>query len=285
MSKITSVSDTARWVAVYRAMETARPDALFRDPFAARLAGERGVAMVDHMKRGRQMAWAMITRTVAFDEIILARIRAGVDRVINLAAGLDTRPWRLDVPASLRWIDVDLPGMTQYKAEQMRGETPRCAYESIAADLANADERRALFARLHDPSRTTLVVAEGLLIYLAPNDVASLARDIGDVLGARWWLIDLASPDLLRIMKKYWGKAVEAGAAPFLFAPEESTGFFAPHGWHEIEYRGSAEESRRIDRQMPGAWMWRLLAKFQSAEKRKRWERFSGFALLERNAS
>src|SRR5947209_5655133 len=104
MTKIANVSDTARWVAVYRAMETARPDALFRDPYAARLAGERGEAIVDHMQRGRSMAWAMITRTVAFDEMILERIRAGVDRVINLAAGLDTRPWRLDLPRTLRWI-------------------------------------------------------------------------------------------------------------------------------------------------------------------------------------
>jgi O-methyltransferase involved in polyketide biosynthesis len=71
MSQIESISDTARWVAVYRAMETARPDAIFRDPFAARLAGEKGEAIVDNMKRGRAMAWAMIVRTAVFDETIL----------------------------------------------------------------------------------------------------------------------------------------------------------------------------------------------------------------------
>ncbi|HEY2739416.1 MAG TPA: class I SAM-dependent methyltransferase, partial [Thermoanaerobaculia bacterium] len=50
---IDNVSDTARWVAVYRAMETARPDAIFRDPFADRLAGERGHQILDEMKHGR----------------------------------------------------------------------------------------------------------------------------------------------------------------------------------------------------------------------------------------
>src|SRR5262249_61376333 len=96
---IENVSDTAGWVAVYRAMETARPDAIFRDPYAARLAGEKGEAIVDSMKRGRQMAWAMIVRTAVFDEIIEAQIRAGADQVVNLAAGLGTRAWRMKPPA------------------------------------------------------------------------------------------------------------------------------------------------------------------------------------------
>ena len=102
MSQIENVSDTARWVAVYRAMETERPDAIFRDPFAARLAGDKGEAIVDSMKRGRQMSWAMVVRTAVFDEIIRERIRTGgADQIVNLAAGLDTRAWRMtDLPSS-----------------------------------------------------------------------------------------------------------------------------------------------------------------------------------------
>jgi O-methyltransferase involved in polyketide biosynthesis len=72
---IEHVSDTARWVAVYRAMETERPDRIFSDPFARRLAGDRGQAIVDEMKRGKSMAWAMIVRTAVFDELILNVIR------------------------------------------------------------------------------------------------------------------------------------------------------------------------------------------------------------------
>ena len=107
---IEHVSDTARWVAVYRAMETERPDAIFKDPFARRLAGDRGQAIVDGMKQGRSMAWAMITRTASFDEMILDIIkRENVDLVVNLACGLDARAWRLDVPRDLHWVDVDFP--------------------------------------------------------------------------------------------------------------------------------------------------------------------------------
>src|ERR1051326_1679773 len=102
---ITHISDTARWVAYYRAMETMRPDAIFKDPYAERLAGPEGKKIVETLKRGRQMAWAMIVRTAVFDELIYEAIRGKqVDLVINLAAGLDARPWRMDLPANLRWV-------------------------------------------------------------------------------------------------------------------------------------------------------------------------------------
>ena len=123
---ITHISDTARWVAYYRAMETMRPDAIFRDPFAERLAGPEGLAIVESMKRGRQMAWAMIVRTAIIDAFLMDAIRGkGVDLVVNLAAGLDARPWRLDLPANLRWVDVDLPGILDYKVEMLKDETTR----------------------------------------------------------------------------------------------------------------------------------------------------------------
>ena len=144
---IDHISDTARWVAVYRAMETARPDAIFRDPWAATLAGEKGTAITDSMKRGRQMAWAMIVRTAVFDEIIMARVHAGADLVVNLAAGLDARPWRLPLPASLRWVDVDLPDILRYKTETIGGAPPACHYEAMSADLTDATARRAQIGR------------------------------------------------------------------------------------------------------------------------------------------
>ena len=170
MSSIENVSDTARWVAVYRAMETARPDAIFRDPYAGRLAGDRGVQIVDEMKQGRSMAWAMIVRTAVMDEMILDRINNhGVDTVLNLAAGLDTRAWRLPLKHDLHWVDVDLPAMTEYKATRMRGETPVCRYEAIAADLTDAAIRDALFSQMERSARKMLVITEGLLIYLPPE--------------------------------------------------------------------------------------------------------------------
>ena len=146
-------------------METKRPDAIFRDPFAERLAGAQGQAIVDSMKNGRSMAWAMIVRTAVFDEIILERIRNGnVDVVVNLAAGLDARPWRMKLPPTLRWIDVDLPGILDHKTEIMKAEKPVCEYEAIRLDLADVTRRQSLFSQISADSQRVLVVSEGLVI-------------------------------------------------------------------------------------------------------------------------
>ena len=89
---VSHVSDTALWVAVHRAMESRRKDALFRDPYAERLAGERGRQIVGRLDPGNGAAWSIITRTAVLDELILGAIRDGADTVLNLAAGLDTVP-------------------------------------------------------------------------------------------------------------------------------------------------------------------------------------------------
>ena len=281
---ISHVSDTARWVAVYRAMETERPDAIFRDPFARRLAGERGEAIMRGMAKGRQMAWPMIVRTAVMDEIILRAInRDHVDTVLNLASGLDTRPYRLPLPRDLHWVDVDLPDMSSYKESQLAGEKPACRLEYARVDLADAAMRADLFRRVAGAAKQTLVIAEGLLVYLEAGDVAALARDLHVHAAFRWWLIDLASPRLLKMMAKTWGKELAAGNAPFKFGPAEGTAFFAPHGWWEEEFRSMWEESIRLDRTMPFARFWNFLARFYPRRTREEFQRMSGIVLLERS--
>jgi methyltransferase (TIGR00027 family) len=277
---IRNVSDTALWVAIYRAMESERPDAIFHDPYARRLGGERGQAIVDAMPRGKMMSWPMVVRTAVMDEIILRCVQQGAATVLNLAAGLDTRPYRLALPASLRWLHVDLPDMIDYFRSRMSGETPRCELEFIAADLRDVDARREVFtnATRFGP---VLVITEGLLVYLEPGDVADLARDLHDIARAKWWLSDLASPMLLKYLERQWQPMLKEGNAPFRFGPAESSAFFAPFGWREIEYRPHWEESLRLKRTMPHAWLWNILRRLQPARQREAMKRFSGIILLE----
>ncbi|WP_133479844.1 class I SAM-dependent methyltransferase [Cognatilysobacter segetis] len=276
---VRNVSDTARWVAIYRAMESERPDAIFRDPFARRLGGERGEAIVRAMPRGRSMAWPMIVRTAVMDEIVLRCVREGARTVLNLAAGLDARPYRLELPADLRWMHVDLPDMLGYFREQMAGETPRCHLEFHAADLRDAATRRELFA---DAARAgpVLVITEGLLIYLDAEDVAGLARDLHDVAHARWWLTDLASPLLLERFTRHLDSNLAAGNAPFRFAPADGTAFFAPMGWREREFRSTWDESLRIKRSVPAAPFWQLRSRL-TPRRHAAVRRMSGIVLLE----
>jgi len=281
-SPITSVSDTARWVAMYRAMESERADALFRDPFARRLAGPAGEQILASMPQGRRWAWPMIVRTAVMDEIVMRLVKEqGVDTVLNLAAGLDARAYRLDLPSQLHWIDVDLEGILSYKEAALAGETPRCRVEFVRADMTDQAARRALFQRVGAGAKRALVISEGLLVYLTPEDVTSLAQDLSAQPALRWWLIDLGSPALLQFLSRTWGNQLRSGNAPMRFAPEEGTAFFAPSGWREAEYRAILDEAVRLHRAPKMAWLWRLLGLFASKQRREQFKRFSGIVLFE----
>ena len=278
---VNNVSETALWVAIYRAMETESPEPLFRDPYARRLAGARGEEIVRNMPKGESLAWPMIVRTAVMDELILHTVETRkVDTVLNLASGLDTRPYRLQLPPELRWVDADLPDMLAYKQEELSEETPRCALESVKIDLTDAAARRALFARVGETSRNVLVIAEGLLIYLRPEQVSELAGDLQAQASFRWWLIDLASPRILKMLDKTWGKELRSGGTPFLFAPAEGTTFFESSGWFEHEFRSTGEEARRLKRLPRAMRILSLLARFTSKKKQEEMRRMAGIVML-----
>ncbi|MDT7604147.1 MAG: hypothetical protein QOF61_2144 [Acidobacteriota bacterium] len=282
---IRNISDTARWVASYRALESERPDAHFHDPLARRLAGERGEQIVRGMPKGTAFSWSIVVRTVLLDEFIMRAVeRDGADTVLNLAAGLDARPYRLRLPPTLRWIEVDLPEILEYKAEMLANERAVCEHEVMKLDLSNVEARRALFARVGANSERTLVITEGLLVYLTPEAVGALAEDLHAQSSFRWWLIDIVRPEILKRMEKTWGRRVAEANAPFRFAPEEGTEFFRRHGWRELEFRSLMEESHRLKREMPLAWLWRFLTRLQPASRREKFRRMGGCALLERES-
>lgn len=244
---IRNISDTALWVAVFRARETERQDALFRDPFARKLAGERGEQIAKGMQAGLRYEWPYTARTVRFDQIVTEQIKQGTDMVINLAAGLDTRPYRMDLPPSLQWIEVDLPGMIDYKEEILAKEKPRCALERVRLDLSDVNGRRALFQRLGRNARKVLVVTEGLLVYLTRDEVSALGRDLAVQSSFRDWAIDLCSPGLLTMLQKNLGALSEAGS-PLKFGPEEGPEFFVPSGWKPVEVYSMLKTAAKIKR-------------------------------------
>jgi methyltransferase (TIGR00027 family) len=277
-----NISDTALWVAQYRVMESERPDALFRDPLARKLVGSRGEQIVRNMKVG-DFAWPMIVRTAVMDEIILRSIATeGIDTVLNLAAGLDTRPYRLPLPAGLRWMEADLPGILSDKQSLLSGEKPVCRLERVAADLTDRDARRRLFRDAASGSRAVLTVTEGLLAYLAEEQVADLSADLHAEQAMRLWLIDLASPRLKKMLDRRVGRHVQAAQAPFRFAPASGTAFFEPYGWKEREFRSTFEEGIRLDRKPKMAWLFQLLARLGPPARREELRRMGGIVLFDR---
>src|SRR5947208_1679692 len=116
----------------------------------------------------------------------------------------------------------------------------------------------------------------------ATEQVAALAADLAAPPSFRWWLMDLASPRLLKMLAKTWGRAVAAGSAPFQFAPAEGSRFFQAQGWQEAEFRSMWEESLRLKRTMRLAWLWNLVGRLYPKAKREEFRRMSGIVLLRR---
>jgi methyltransferase (TIGR00027 family) len=245
---VRNISDTARWTAVYRARETERPDALFRDHLARRLAGERGEQITVSMSEGDSATWSWTMRTVLIDRFIEREIGQGADMVVNLAAGLDARPYRMALPPSLTWIEVDLPEILGYKEEILRMERPSCRLERVRLDLSDAAGRRALFEECGRRSKRALVVTEGLLIYLTADEVAALARDLAAPRSFHHWIIDIVSPGLLKMLQKNWGKKLADAGAPLKFGPAEGPDFFTPQGWKPVEVRSMLHAAARAKR-------------------------------------
>lgn len=253
------ISDTALWVAVYRAQESERTDAVFRDPYASTLAGDRGRQIAAALPFARRHSWSYTARTWLVDQVIEQSVRQGTDMVINLAAGLDSRPYRMQLPPSLRWIEIDLPDMLKYKQEILAAERPMCALDRVPLDLRDTAARRATFQRLGGEASAVLVVSEGLLIYFDTDDAAELARDLAAPMAFRRWVTDLTSPALLRMLQKaIGGPLVEAGM-PLKFAPREGPEFFAPCGWKAVETISLLQTAARLKRLSVGMRLLSLL--------------------------
>lgn len=266
---VRDISDTARWVAYFRARETERPDALFTDPYAKRLAGDRGFEIANTLPEGNTQEWAWTARTYLFDRFLSREIQDGAGAVLNLAAGLDARPYRMDLPHSLRWIEVDLPEIIAYKDSILSAENPRCNLERITLDLSDRNSRRDLFEKVNAYGSRVLVITEGLLIYLTSEEVASLARDLAACPLFHSWVIDLASPGQLKLMQRTSGKQLSAAGAPFQFGPPEGPNFFTPQGWEPRDVQGMLNTAAKFDRLpqellnllnksngIPGSYLW-----------------------------
>jgi len=251
-SSVRNISDTARWVAYFRARETERPDALFRDPYAERLAGDRGFNIANTLPEGNKHEWAWVARTYLFDKFISSEIEKGADLVINLAAGLDARPYRMDLPASLQWVEVDLPEIVSYKEEILADAKPKCRLERVALDLSDVTARRKLFADLNQRAKKIVVATEGLLIYFATEDVGAFARDLAVGEHFQSWIVDLTSPGQLKLMQRTSGAQLSEAGAAFKFGPPEGPKFFLQHGWEPKDVQGLLKTAFQFKRSPKG---------------------------------
>jgi len=184
----TGVGKTALGVAAVRAAESRRADRLFNDPYAeAFLAAAPGAFDLEQRTEAGQMASLgaafashAVTRTRFFDDYLLAATAGGIGQVVLLAAGLDTRAFRLPWRDGVRLFELDLPDVLAFK-ERVLVERPAvagCERTAIAVDLRNdwaVPLRRAGLVT----AEATAWLAEGLLIYLSESEAVTLLEGVG----------------------------------------------------------------------------------------------------------
>jgi methyltransferase (TIGR00027 family) len=278
-SAITSVADTALWVAAFRAKETRRPDAAFHDRLASMLAGDRGARIARSLPHAAMVGWAVVVRASAIDRLISEALQTGVDTVINLGAGLDTRPYRMELPSNLRWVEIDLPNIIELKNSKLREHKPACRLERVGLNLLDGPARRELFALYGADSENTLLIAEGIIPYFSNADAASLARDLAAVEGFRLWILDFDNAGA-RGPPRSWSKKLKA--APFLFRVTDWYEFFRESGWKPRKSITSAEESERLKRPYPFSFPLGLVMYALPRDVRRRILGITGAALMQK---
>ncbi len=277
-SSIKHVSDTALWVAHYRALEGKRADAVFHDPLASVLSGERGREIARSFPGSGAVAWGTVVRTSAIDRLISEALETGVDTVLNLGAGLDTRPYRMSLPARLRWVEIYFPSIVEFKGSKLSGHTPVCNLERIGMDLLDRSSRKALFAQYGSHSNRTLLVTEGVIPFISNDDVATLAGDFAAVPSFRHWITDFANLTSKRRMPRAWERKLRA--APYLFKADDWLEFFRQAGWQPGKVITTGEESERINRPYPLGFPAGLIMRALPREVSRRIHSLSGAVLL-----
>ncbi|MCV7342578.1 class I SAM-dependent methyltransferase [Mycobacterium haemophilum] len=280
----TSVGTTAVMVAAARAVETDRPDALIRDPYAKLLVTNAGAgvlweamldpsmaakveaidaeaaAMVEHMRSYQAV------RTNFFDTYFNNAVADGIRQVVILASGLDSRAYRLDWPTGTTVYEIDQPKVLAYKSTTLaeNGVTPAADRREVPIDLRQ-DWPAALRAAGFDPSARTAWLAEGLLMYLPADAQDGLFAQIGELSSVGSRLAVETSPlhgdERREQMRARFRKVADALGfeqavdVQELIYHDENRAVVADwlnrHGWRATAHR-SPDEMRRAGRWVDG---------------------------------
>lgn len=284
INSIDHVSDTAFWVAYYRMIETERPDALFCDDRAKILIGDRGAALAQSLHSLSEITqFHVVIRTALIDRFIVSLVQNGVDTILCLGAGLDTRPYRLSFSSDVKWIEVDYPHLIEFKNRVLAGENSSMKIERISLDLADRQARQDLFARIGRSSNQVLVLTEGVLGYLSETQVGELADDLYAQRSFQFWIGECHSPLAYRFMKNSAHRKAMKNA-PFQFMPKDWFRFFESHRWKAKEIAFLPEEAKRLGRPVPKPLWAKILLPLMPKSIRRKADRLTGYVVYERES-
>ncbi len=276
---IDDVTDTAFWVAHYRAVETKKSKALFKDPYAELLAGDKGRIIAKSMKTSRYVEWVVVLRTRIIDEFIATCIVEGeIDAVLNLGAGLDARPYRLTFPETVTWIEADYPKIIDFKNEKLKDYTPTVKLEQYKIDVANRASRTEMLNQLSSRFKKILVLTEGLVPYLTNEQTAELGNDLNTCPSIAFWIVEYFAPGVMEMIKRRGHGQMRN--APFQFSPDNWHDFFENLGWEEKAMRYFGIESIHLKRRSPLPLVVKVIQRLLPKKQKEKLLKFTGFGLL-----
>jgi methyltransferase (TIGR00027 family) len=267
------VGATALGVAAARAAETAGPDPLIRDEFAHTLVSSAGPAWArltdprlawldgdEHGQRAHRLGIDyQAVRTHFFDEYFENAVSAGIRQFVILAAGLDSRAYRLSWPPATAVYEIDQPKVLEYKTGilEQHGAAPTASRRPVPIDLRD-DWPAALTGAGFDRTQPTAWLAEGLLPYL-PSDaqdrlfemVTALSAPGSEVAVEVFGMNSRSNSQRWLRMRERLGLDVNVQALTF-HEPDrtDAVQWLSDHGWH-VEVVNNREEMARLGRAVP----------------------------------
>jgi methyltransferase (TIGR00027 family) len=238
------VSRTAVWMASMRASEGARADRLFDDSLAMAFAS--AAAGGDRSGASGAVPFApgasdfIAIRTRFYDDQVVAAGTAGIRQVVALAAGLDSRAFRLDWPDGVRLFELDLPELFAFKEPVVAasGASPRCDRVTVPVDL-RADWPAALAVAGFDPTVPTSWLAEGLLPYLTRPDNNRLLTALTNLSrpGSHFAFDHLDGAAAERPAMRETAEAIRRTGAQLNSTMDSPAAWLAEYGWRASETR------------------------------------------------
>jgi O-methyltransferase involved in polyketide biosynthesis len=238
MGSLGYINDAALWAVTCRAHETRRPDRVLNDPFAAHLVTIRGDerfgAQVDSVA---SFTLAVIAATI--DEVLRQTVHEHqLHTVVSLGAGLDTRPYRLDLPSDLRWIEADLAPVLGYKVLRLAHAAPCCQLRRVDADLSHPGGRRGVMRAIARDVMRGLVLTEGLAARFGLEALDDLIERVPPVF--KYWIVDAVGPP----------RTPSTGAVDHrsdrAVPPRDVLDAFVRRGWRPTEFRLLKDQARRF---------------------------------------
>jgi methyltransferase (TIGR00027 family) len=238
-SDLAAIARTARWTAAVRAHESTRAnDRLFCDPWATDLAGADGEAwwqgLAPQQREGSAVFQAIRTRF--FDELLL-RVTGHehLRQMVLLAAGLDTRAFRLAWPKGTRLFELEQPQVLDEKARLLAeaGATATCERIPVGVDLAEPSWSQRLRSAGFAPQERSVWLLEGFLFYLSEGDVLQVLDQVSALAASGSWIgFDVMNQAMLTSpWRRDWQEEMRRLGVPQRSAMDEPEAVLGPRGW------------------------------------------------------